>query len=97
MGNPNPKNKFVKGDPKINRKGRPLKGETLGDILSSDPDAKIAIAERLIALAKKGDMAAIKEYFNRTEGMPTQAVKVGGIEDAPPVSINIIGVDNSQE
>lgn len=91
LPNYNPKNKFVKGDTKINRKGRPLKGEALSDILKSNPDDKIAIAEKLIALAKKGDMAAIKEYFNRTEGMPTQAVKVGGIDDAPPVKINILG------
>jgi len=54
--------------------GRP-KGRLLSSILREKltDDAKMAIAEKIIAGAKSGDLAMIRELFDRTEGkVPTR-------------------------
>jgi hypothetical protein len=75
---------FYSRDPRQNRKGRPKKGAALTDILNfkldqKTDDAKLqreAIADKLIELAKDGNIVAIKYIFNRLDGMPTQAIEV---------------------
>jgi len=75
MGKP-----FEKNDPRINRQGRPKKGTALTDILNYKLDLvhkpgqlkREAIAERLIAVALEGDVAALKYVFDRMDGRPTQ-------------------------
>jgi hypothetical protein len=75
---------FCSGDPRINRIGRPKKGTALTDILDfkldqKDNDKKFQreiIAEKLIDLAKNGNIVAIKYIFDRLDGMPTQAIEL---------------------
>jgi type II secretory pathway component GspD/PulD (secretin) len=75
---------FTKGDPRINRRGRPKKGAALTDILSfkldqKNDDGKLrreVIAEKLIAMAEAGDMAALRYVIDRLDGRPKETVEV---------------------
>jgi hypothetical protein len=75
---------FEKGDPRINRKGRPKKGAALTDILNNKLDmvhktGKIkreAIAEKLIEAALNGDLAALKYVFDRVDGRPKESIEL---------------------
>jgi hypothetical protein len=81
MGKP-----FEKGDPRINRKGRPKKGSALTDILSTKLDEenksgalrREVIAEKLLKLAEGGDLAAVKYVFDRIDGRPRESVELTG-------------------
>jgi hypothetical protein len=80
---------FKKNPQNINRKGRPKKGHTLTDILTKelqrlrkiDPDkkgmlsGKKLIARKMIELAMSGNVIALKEIYNRIDGMPTQKIE----------------------
>ena len=48
-----------------------------------------ALMDKLLDLALAGDMAAIKEVFDRIDGKPKQAI-VGGDEDDNPIQITQI-------
>ncbi|GMO61539.1 MAG: hypothetical protein Ta2A_07680 [Treponemataceae bacterium] len=78
---------------RINRKGRPRKGDSCVDILEYELDrakkVKIdgveksvlyrhSIMRKLVELADKGDMQAIKYVCDRTLGKPTQAIETNG-------------------
>jgi hypothetical protein len=78
---------FQKGDPRINRNGRPLKGESLTEILNSVMDEDIPLADgklinSKVALARKlrhvaivgGDVAAMKYIYDRSDGRPREAI-----------------------
>lgn len=78
-----------------NPSGRPRKGESITEILRASPH-KAAIVERLEQLALKGDVAAIKYFCDRLEGSPRQAMTLSGDKDAPPVQINILGVNPTE-
>jgi len=75
---------FVKGDPRINRKGRPRKGQTLTDILSSKLDTatqggklrRETVLEKLISMAENGDIAAIRYVVDRIDGKPREIVEI---------------------
>jgi hypothetical protein len=77
MGKP-----FEKGDARINRRGRPKKGQALTDILNykldqRDESGKLqreAVAEKLIGLALEGDMTAIRYVMDRVDGRPKETV-----------------------
>jgi hypothetical protein len=77
MGKP-----FEKGDARINRRGRPKKGQALTDILNYKLDQKDdtgkmrreAVAEKLIDLALEGDLAAIRYVMDRVDGRPKETV-----------------------
>jgi hypothetical protein len=81
---------FTKGDPRINRKGRPKKGTALTDILNYKLDQKTGdgkfrrevVAEKLIELAEGGDVAAIKYIMDRVDGRPTESIELtdGAVE-----------------
>jgi hypothetical protein len=79
MGKP-----FEKGDARINRRGRPKKGQALMDILNyqldqRDGSGKLqreAVAEKLIGLALEGDMTAIRYVMDRVDGKPKETVSL---------------------
>jgi hypothetical protein len=85
-----PSTTFKKGDPLINRGGRPKKGETLTDILRSlgeikdvgTADGKMArkqaLGERLWKMAIEGDIVAIKYIFDRVDGPPKMELEHSG-------------------
>jgi len=75
---------FVKGDPRINRRGRPKKGQTITDILGLLLDRekdgelrRVTVAEKLIELAIKGDVAALKYLVDRLDGKPRETFTLG--------------------
>jgi len=69
-GNPNWK-PGVSGNPN----GRPKKGETLTDLLGEKLD-KDKFVRRLISLAWKGDMTAIKYIYDRIDGAIPQKSQI---------------------
>jgi hypothetical protein len=77
MGKP-----FEKGDARINRRGRPKKGQALTDIFNYKLDQRDecgklqreAVAEKLIGLALGGDMTAIRYVMDRVDGRPKETV-----------------------
>ena len=81
--------KFVKGDPRINRKGAPRKEMTMTNILADLVDemesvkegdkkktmtVKEIVMKKALTLALKGDLAAIKFVVERIDGRPNQAI-----------------------
>jgi uncharacterized protein HemY len=75
-------NRFPKGEsgnpsgrPKLTRLTDALR-EQITEQLQNAPERTIAeaIARKLIKLALDGDIAAIREVFDRTEGKPKQAI-----------------------
>jgi hypothetical protein len=94
---------FKPGDSRINRNGRPKKGTSLTEILKYKLDQKTddnsnkkvlnreIIAEKLIELAKKGNIAAIKYIYDRLEGLPIQAIDISrSREDTLPKDMDEI-------
>ena len=79
MGKP-----FEKGDPRINRSGRPKKGMALTDILNYKLDLahkagklkREAVAETLIETALGDDVAVLRYIFDRVDGRPMQTAVV---------------------
>lgn len=82
---------FVKGDPRINRNGRPkakwsMRGLILEALEEQDDTGtphKQTIARKLAELAKSGDIVAIKEVNNRIDGMPKQSLEHSGKIELP--------------
>jgi hypothetical protein len=66
----------------INRKGAPKKEFTMSrlleDVLNEEYEVSVSykemIAKRLILMASKGHMGAIKEIMNRMDGKPKQMI-----------------------
>lgn len=48
-----------------------------------------ALAEKLLDLVSAGDLAALKEFGDRMDGKPAQAI-IGGDEDDPPIKVTRI-------
>ena len=78
---------FKKGDPNINRKGRPKKAESLTEQLRDYMKGKITVKEgdkqrtdevhtlfieRVVRQALNGDTVCMKYIWDRLEGTPTQ-------------------------
>jgi len=76
--------RFEKGDPRINRRGRPKKGQSITEILEMLLDKKketgelrrADVAEKLIKLAENGDLAAIRYLVDRIDGKPKETVEL---------------------
>ncbi len=59
-----------------------------------DVEAIPRIADKLVALAESGDVAAIKEVADRAEGKVPQAI--GGSDELPDVSMRISWISPSR-
>jgi hypothetical protein len=47
------------------------------------------LADKLLELVAKGDLGALKEFGDRLDGKPAQAVTVAGDEDGGPVRMSL--------
>jgi hypothetical protein len=76
---------FKKGDPNINRKGRPKKGMSWSEVLKELCDEEVnagdsrltkmqAIGHKIIKKAFDGDLDAAKILMDRIDGKPRQAI-----------------------
>lgn len=73
---------FSKGDPNINRNGRPPLGFSMRDEIAKALERqsldgtpmKQGVAESLVDKALEGDIFAIKEINNRMDGLPPQSI-----------------------
>lgn len=71
---------FKKGDSRINRRGRPKLGETMGDALRGNLSRgdREAIARKVIEMAKGGYLPAISFVFERLDGKVKDTLEVEG-------------------
>jgi len=88
MSNPNPQNQFKPGVV-TNPNGRPKREWTVAGLIEQAMEQedetgvpyKKAVYEKLVLLAKNGDMLAVKEINQRLDGMPKQTIEQsGGLE-----------------
>ena len=76
---------------KINR----LMGDTLKRVLIQDEAIRSRkIVEALVAKAEDGDVHAIKEIFDRTDGKVMQENKISGDQDQPVMIQVVTGIDD---
>lgn len=77
---------FKKGDPNINREGRPPKGKSFTDVINKilketvnvngeEMEKKEAIMRVLVREASNGQQWAINALMDRVEGKPVQKVE----------------------
>ena len=85
-----------------NPKGRPKKGKAMTDALrtalnkSEDgKQNKRAIAEKLVELARGGNVEAMKMVFERVDGKVPQTNVLQGDEDGGPVTVRVVYDDSS--
>lgn len=96
-GKDNPK-PFVKGDPRINRKGRPKKlpdidvllAEVLGDE-EGDRSGALEIIKKLKKLALSGNIRAAEILLDRAYGKPKQRMEHTG-SDGSAIEHNVKGL-----
>lgn len=79
-----------------NPKGRPKAGETITDVLRIQADlSKQEIAEKLIELARGGNVAALKYVYDRLDGAPRQSVELTGDKEKPVPLIILRAAQNA--
>ena len=65
-----------------NPKGRPPKGhsitETIKAMMDEKPEIKRALGAKILEMAMKGDITAMKTLWNYMDGMPVQASEISG-------------------
>lgn len=79
-----------------NPNGRPPKGysitETLKEMMGAKPEIKQALGTKLIELALKGDLAAIKLLMSYLDGNPIQRTELTGADGAPVQFETLVGL-----
>ena len=66
------------------RKENRLWAETIRRAVAQNDAQRLrALAEKLIAVAETGDVAALRELGDRLDGKPAQQVQIQGDADAP--------------
>lgn len=90
MANPHPSKSFKPGE-SGNPNGRPPKGysitETIKAMMAEKPEIKQALSTKVIEMALKGDLAAIKLVWGYLEGMPTFKSEVSGPDGEPLIIV----------
>lgn len=65
-----------------NPNGRPPKEhsitQTIRDMMDEKPEIKKALGTKILDMALKGDITAMKTLWNYMDGMPQQDVELGG-------------------
>jgi hypothetical protein len=78
--------------------GRPKKGhsitETIKAMMDEKPEIKRALGTKVLEMALKGDMYAIRMIWGYLDGMPTQDLTSGGEKLEP---VKVIVVEDKQE
>lgn len=71
-----PKAGFDTNPQNINKKGRPKKGhsitETIREMMTEKPEIKRALSTKILDMAMKGDITAMKTIWQYMDGMPVQ-------------------------
>jgi len=66
-----------------NLKGAPIKEhsitQTIRDMMDERPEIKRELGEKILIMAKRGDIVAIKTLWNYLDGMPKQSAQLEGI------------------
>jgi hypothetical protein len=74
-----------------NPNGRPPKGysitETVREMMSEDPEIKKKLANKILEMALKGDLAAIKTLWGYLEGLPTAKHEIDSSAEVMPIPI----------
>lgn len=77
MANPHPKPNWKKGQ-SGNPNGRPPKEhsitQTIRDMMDEKPEIKKALGAKILEMAMKGDITAMKTLWNYMDGMPQQSL-----------------------
>jgi len=86
---------FTKGDPNINRNGRPKKDQTLTDIAREYLDSKYKVpgtdkeitrkevlVAKVFSLTMRGSESAARLIWNYIDGMPKQSMEIYNEKDA---------------
>lgn len=81
MANPHPTGGFKKGQ-SGNPNGAPKKEhsitQTIRDMMDEKPEIKKALGGKILEMAMKGDITAMKTLWNYIDGMPTQQTEIEG-------------------
>jgi hypothetical protein len=75
---------FTKNDSRINRNGRPRRGQSLTEALEKElrkkretgKTGKAELARTLVDLAIHGDVTALKYVYDRIDGKPTESIEL---------------------
>tara|TARA_R100001377_G_scaffold45223_1_gene25872 strand:- start:1694 stop:2029 length:336 start_codon:yes stop_codon:yes gene_type:complete len=87
-------NKGNEHSSKINR----LLGETLKRrLIQEEAHRANKVVEALLVKAEDGDVSAIKEVFDRSDGKVMQESKISGDLDAPVIIQVITGIDDNDK
>lgn len=88
---------FRPGDKRINRKGRPRKGESTAEILREKLDQVVKgktrreiLAESLLSKAEGGDVPAARTVLERVEGRSPFIVSPGASAETDPDKLRVI-------
>lgn len=92
---------FQKGDPRINREGRPKKipalDTLLADLLDDEAESARLILAALIEKAKDGDVRAAQVILDRAYGKPKESVDLTTNGQAMPSTIIQFVRDDSND
>jgi len=84
MANPHPSNSIKPGETR-NPKGRPSKGysitETIRDMMAKNPEIKKKLGNKIIEMALRGDINAMKIVWQYMDGMPKQPIELSNPEE----------------